>query len=306
MENLTKVRELLGQTSQSIYPLARGVLQPMFEEYFTEQRFYVPTFIASLVSPKPISTALLGERTPYRNPDFVEIILDDAVEAGYLKKENDGNYVISDKGAKAISDVHLAFYNHVNEINQFPADKMKTLSSLLGKLVQACTESETAKKRVCLNISHNGHPKVEANTLAEIDQHLDDLNAFRDDAHIAAWKPVGVNGQIWETLSFVWEGENNTAAKLSEHLSPYRGYTEDDYVQALNDLAKRGWIEASADHYIVTADGKELRQEAELATDQKTFEPWKVISEDELAQLSELLTGLIETNQEILAAMPEE
>jgi len=306
MDNLHAVRELFGQTSQSIYPLAQSIMQPLFEEYFTEQRFYLPTFIASQVSPKPISVTLIGKRTPYQNPEAVEKTLVDAAEAGYLKTENNGSYVVSQKGAQAIEDVHLAFYNHVNEINQFSTKKMKALADLLGKLVQACSQADLDYGTICLDISHNGHPEVDADSLAKVDQHLDDLNAFRDDAHIAAWKPVGVSGQIWETLTFVWLGEINSAEKLAEQL-PFRNYTAEDYAASLHDLAARGWVESAEDEgFKTTAAGKKLRDDAESATNQLYYNPWKVLVEAELAQLTDLLTGLKTSNTEILEALTNE
>jgi len=116
---------------------------------------------------------------------------------------------------------HGVFYDHINKVNRFPVEKLKELAGLLEKLVAACTKADFSSGVHCLNISHNGHPQMEPGSLAQIDQHLDDLNAFRDDAHIAAWTPTGVDGHTWEVLSFVWNGEANTAEKLVEQL-PYR------------------------------------------------------------------------------------
>jgi len=305
MNNRHTVRELFDQTSQSIFPLARGIMETLFEKYFSEQRFYMPTFVAFQVAPKPISIALLGKRTPYQNPKTIKNTLAAAAEAGYLKSESKGRYVVSERGTQIIKDIHFAFYDQINKIDQFPPEKMKAVASLLSKLVDGCTKSNLDTGTFCLDIIHNGHPEVEADSLAKVDQHLDDINAFRDDAHIAAWQPVGVNGLTWEALTFVWQGEDNTAAKLAERL-PYRDYSVEDYAQALTELKKRGWIEKSADGYITTADGKKVREEAETATDQNYFEPWKILSKKELAQLSGLLTDLKETNTEILEAMSDE
>jgi ribosomal protein S19E (S16A) len=305
MDNRHAVRELFSQTSQSIYPLARGVMQPLFEEYFSEQRFYVPTIVASQVAPKPISVALLGKRTPYQNPKTVKNTLVAAAEAGYLKSEGKGSYVVSEKGAQIIKDIHLAFYKQINKIDQFPSEKMKAVASLLSKLIDGCTKSNLDAGTICLDISHNGHPEVEADSLAKIDQHLDDLNAFRDDAHIAAWQPVGVNGLTWEALTFVWGGEDNTAAKLAERL-PYRDYSVEDYAQALTELKKLGWIEKTGDIFIITTAGKNLREQVEAATDRNYYANWKVLSTTDLSRLIELLTSLSETNIAILKTMPNE
>ncbi len=157
----------------------------------------------------------------------------------------------------------------------------------------------------CLDISHNGHPEVEADSLAKVDQHLDDINAFRDDAHIAAWQPVGVNGLTWEALTFVWQGEDNTAAKLAKRL-PYRDYSVEDYAQALTELKKRGWIEIAGDAYKTTTAGKNLREQVEAATNHNYYTPWKVLSTNDLAHLIELLTSLSEINMSILENMPNQ
>ncbi len=303
MNNRHTVRELFGQTSQSIYPLARGNMEPLFEKYFSEQRFYMPTFVAFQVAPKPISVELLGKRTPYQNPKTVKNTLAAAAEAGYLKSESKGSYVVSERGTQIIKDIHIAFYDQINKIDQFPPEKMKAVASLLSKLVDGCTKSNLDTGTFCLDISHNGHPEVEADSLAKVDQHLDDINAFRDDAHIAAWQPVGVNGQAWEALTFVWQGEDNTAAKLAKRL-PYRDYSVEDYAQALTELEKRGWIEKAGDAYKTTTAGKKLREQVEDTTNHNYYTPWKVLSTNDLAHLIELLTSLSETNMSILEDIP--
>ncbi len=125
------------------------------------------------------------------------------------------------------------------------------------------------------------------------------MNAFRDDAHISAWTPVGVDGHTWEVLGFVWNGEANTVEKLVERL-PYRTYLAEDYIATLNDLTERGWIEPGEDGYKVTATGKKICGDAEAVTDANYFAPWAALSDDEVTRLGELLTGLKATNLKIM------
>ena len=134
--------------------------------------------------------------------------------------------------------------------------------------------------------------------MAQADQQIDDLHAFRDDSHISAWTPYGVNGHTWETFSFVWNGEANTVEKLVARL-PYRNYTAEDYTKTLADLTQRGWIEPSDNGYKATAEGKKIREEAEDKTNENHFSPWKVLTDDELTKLGQLLNDLKETNNKI-------
>ena len=127
---------------------------------------------------------------------------------------------------------------------------------------------------------------------------MNDIHAFRDDAHIAAWTPTGVGGHVWEVLSFVWNGEANTVEKLVERL-PYRSYSSEDYTKTLDALTQRGWIESGEDGYKVTDAGKKIRDEAEVATNHNFFEPWKTLTDVEVTQLGELLANLKETNLKI-------
>jgi len=295
MSDEKKVFQLIGETTASIFPMAREIMGPHFEKFFTEQRFYQPTFLAYRLSPKPLTVELFCKRTPYTRPETVKNTLAAAAETGYLESDGKDGYLVSKKGSDAIETLHDSFYTHVNQINQFPAEKMKLLAELLGKLVDSSAQAILKTGLFCLNLSRQGHPVVESGTLARVDQFLDDLNAFRDDAHIAAWTPTGVSGQVWESLSFVWNGEANTAEKLAERL-PFRNYEVEEYTQALEELVEKGWIEEGDEGFVVTNEGKKIRENAEEDTNDLFFAPWKALSNSELKQLGELLAELKEIN----------
>ncbi len=301
MSDQQKVFQLMSEVSGSIFPLGREVVMPLFEKHFTEQRFYMPTFMANNLLPKPISADVLSKRTPYGKPENYAITLADTAEAGYLDADGAGGYIVSEKGAQAINESHTAFYGHINKQSQFPADKMAKIAALLKKLVLSSTQAEFKNGTTALDISYGGHPEVDSGTLAEVDQHLDDLNAFRDDAHIEAWMRSGVNGQLWETLSFVWNGEANTAEKLAERL-PFRNYSAEEYAKALGELQELGWIKSSDDGFVATAAGKKVREDGETATDELYFAPWTILSDTELEKLAELLGELKEANEKLLPA----
>ena len=294
MRDEQKVWQLMGDTSGSIYPLAQDIMREQFEKLFTERRFYLPILIASGISGS-LTVDLYSKRNPYANPAGLEKLFADIASAGYFDEDSSGGYMLSEKGRHAFNSTNETFYNHLNKVDQFPADKRKELTALLNKLVEACKKADLANSRLSFEISHNGHPTVEADTLSQIDQHIDDLNAFRDDAHISAWTTSGVNGHTWETLSFVWNGESNTVEKLVERL-PFRNYTAEDFTKALEDLTQRGWVETGDDGYNVTETGKKIREDAEDATNENFFTPWKSLSDDELAKLETLLGELKEIN----------
>ena len=127
--------------------------------------------------------------------------------------------------------------------------------------------------------------------MAKIDQRLDDLHAFRDDVHLAAWQPHGVSGQAWEALTFVWRGDAATAEELAEKL-PFRGYSAEEYAAGLTDLVERGWVAGTAEGYRVAEQGQAVRQEAEEMTDRLFYGPWTSLDVGDMAQLNAMLIEL--------------
>lgn len=299
MRDHSQVFPLLGETSGSIYPLARAVMRPLFEEYFSEQRFYQPVFIAYQLSPKILTETLYRKRAPYNNPQAICENLADAAKAGYLEGEDGGGYRISQQGKTAIELVHKRFYDQINEVNLLSAAKLGSLVELLRKLVDAAGRAEFSSGVFSLELVQAGHPEVKPGTLAEVDQLLDDLNAFRDDAHIAAWIPTGVSGHVWEVLTFIWNGEAKSAAELVEKL-PYRSYLEDEFQETLDTLVQLGWINKEEDGYTATPEGARIREEAEERTNQNYFGPWQALSDQELETLGDLLQELKEINLKLM------
>lgn len=300
MRDKQQVFQLLGETTGSIFPLAREIMQPLFEENFSEQRFYQPTFLAYQLQPEVLTEAIYFKRVPYTNPDAIRENLADAAAAGYLDQGQAGEYTVSQQGRDAINLVHKRFYDHINGVNQFPGEKLQELAALLGALVGAAGKADLSSGVLSLELVRDGHPEVEPGTLAAVDQLLDDMNAFRDDAHIAAWTPTGAGGKAWEALTLIWNGEASTAEQLAEKL-PYRSYTAEDYQAALDQLASQGWIEAGEEVFILTDAGREVRDKAEEDTNAFYFDPWKALSDQELDRLGGLLSELKETNLKLAA-----
>ena len=156
-------------------------------------------------------------------------------------------------------------------------------------------KTDLAGGKLCFDLSYQSHIKVDPGSLGHVDQLLDDLNAFRDDAHVAAWKPSGVDGHTWEVLTLVWNGEANTADKLVERL-PYRQYSKGDYHKTLLYLVQKGWIEEGPDGYLVTEEGKKIRDQAEVDTDAIYFGPWKALADGEINRIGALLSELRDIN----------
>jgi DNA-binding MarR family transcriptional regulator len=179
---------------------------------------------------------------------------------------------------------------------------MEKLAQLLAKLVEVILAHPIPEKKWNLEHSRITDPGEEFGNLTKVDQYLTDLNFFRDDAHVAAWVPYGVSGQLWEALTLIWRDEAKKAEDFPEPLLQYRGYTIEQYTQALNKLVDMGWLEKTEDGYQATEEGSGIRTEAEEKTDQIYYAAWKKLAEHELVEMYDLLTRL----KEKLVASAEE
>lgn len=291
---LNRLWGLCGDASRAISSVTRDVVNPLLERHGLDQPGYIYMLISALrLAPDPVSNVPLGIRSPYTNPPQFENYLAGVAGAGFMVPMGNGEYELTDEGRAALHEIEHAFYVRLGEMGVLSEEDMARLEDLLRRIVESSLEAQEPAGKWCISTTHRGHPSEEYAPLARIDQHLDDLNAFRDDAHLAAWQPYDVQGHVWEAFTLVWRGEASTAEELVEKL-PFRGYSAEAYAEALEDLVGRGWVEGTADGYRVAEKGDALRQEAEDATDRYFFAPWACLDVNERNQLFNLLTRLKE------------
>lgn len=290
---------LAREVSQGINRATRDVVTPLMEKHGLDRPGFVFILItARRFAPELVSAARLCVRGPYAGPAQYERLLAQVTEAGLMTPKADGEYGFTEKGRAVLEEVEGAFYTRLDELSPLPDEDLAQLEGRLKQLVEACLDAEEPADKLCISLTHQGDITREHGVLAKIDQHLDDLNAFRDDAHLAAWQPYGVSGHGWEALTFVWRGDANTASALAEAL-PFRGHSAEDYAEALADLVGRGWVEEAAGGYRITERGAALRQEAEEATDRYFFAPWAALTGRDRMLLYDQLMRLRDSLQDM-------
>lgn len=304
---LTMVRDQLQAGSQtllwplaysvsgSIYPVTRDVVMPVMQEHLGNPRLFLYLRLAREVAPQPYDVERFLMRYPYNNLQHVQSILEEAAQGGFLAPGENGTYTVTEKGKAAVDTINDRFYEALKATEallDLPTDRLATL---LQKVVHAVLEAGVPRKEAFLD-SHGAPLERDYASLARVDLLLDDLSAFRDDAHIAAWSAEDINARDFEALTQVWLGEAHDAAQLAEKNEPFRGYGEDAYAQSLQALEKRGWLQkvdgGDGERYQITKTGAALRQRVEEATDDIFYGPWQTLSSQELAELRTLLIRL--------------
>ena len=109
---------------------------------------------------------------------------------------------------------------------------MARLAGYIHRLRDACLSSD-APSKACLKRSLF-FDQGDASPLAEkIRRGLNDINAFRDDVHIASWSNLDVTGPAWDAFSHIW-GEKvygdpvRSAEQLAEKM-PFHGFSAEQY-----------------------------------------------------------------------------
>ncbi len=251
--------------------------------------------IAALtIDPHPVAAWKLRVRGPYTAVGRYDERLHKAARLGYLRAPHEGEYRLTDLGRQTVRHIVDAAYRAMARLTPMPATELDRLATLLHRLVDASLAAPEPPGKWSLNLSRRLDPGVKANVMVKVDQSLSDLNAYRDDSHLAAWKLHDLSAVAWEALTYVWRGSAHTPDELSQKLA-HRGHPSEDYAQALADLAAHGLVKEDAGGsgaYETTRRGQTLRQKAEEQTDRYFYAPWKVLSSGETDDLCALLKQL--------------
>ena len=245
-------------------------------------------------SPDNLTTQDFIERGPYGNPKNYKAQMDASVERNWLEPVKDGEYKLSEKGREQAEQFLAYGEKWFGNLPALTDDETNRIAELLEKLVQAAHQLPKPAKKPTLEIGIRLKPAADVPAMLRVRRHLTDLAYYRDDAHIAAWQSYGIDGQVWETLTFLWKEEAANGNEIAEKIAEYRNYDADDYTAAFDKLVSKGWAKNDNENYLITEKGKKIRQEAEDATDQLFYTPFSALDKEEIFELKTLLEELAE------------
>jgi len=245
-------------------------------------------------APDPLMVESFIARGPYGNPKNYLEQIQSSTERGWLKPTEAEAYELTEKGEKMAESFLTQGNEWFSNLPSLSEAETNRIAELLAKVVENAYKTPNPAQKATLEIGIRLKPAADAPAMSRVRRHLTDLAYFRDDAHISAWQSRGVDGKVWETLTFLWRGEAKNAAELAEQVAEYRGYTTEDYAAAFEELVTRGWAVTEDGKYQITDEGKKFRQEAEDDTDQLFYTPFKHLDPEEIKELKNLLGELAE------------
>jgi hypothetical protein len=247
---------------------------------------------AAEFDPEPLTVTGLRVRDTYASERIVGALLELLASEGWLGRGPADEYALTDAGRGVLAALLERRRRLLGGITLLPAASVERLNEMLGRVVVASQAAPEPPGTWCLAHSRRRAPPPEAPPLAHLLQLFEDLNAFRDDAHMAGWGALGVAGHVWEAFALVWAGEARTPGDLFRTLA-HRGYSQAEYAAALDLLAARGWLaRGQQGSYTVTPAGQAARAGVEQQTDAGFYAPWSVLQPAELVELRQLLADL--------------
>lgn len=289
-------------TKTDLLPLAREAMAALEAHYIPamqqardaagmQQADWGPLFLLSYATSRPVSSAYLLQLSPYMSLAGLERRLESAVSRGMIERTENRTFRLAEPGRRAFRGTLEAVWLALAKLEPLPVDDLRRLVDLLVRVVDASLAAPQPRDKRHLAASRGADPGVDAPIAARIDQLLTDLVLFRDDVHPAAWREYNVDGPTWEIFSLIWSGEAPTPEALAERLAN-RQHPPELIAQSIHDLVARGWVTREDDGYAATAEGRQLRQEAEDETDRLFYAPWDTLSDAEIEELRGLLVRL--------------
>jgi hypothetical protein len=247
--------------------------------------------------PEPISVEKLRVRDIYASERIVCSLLELMASEKWLEPVGDGEFVLAPAGRAIQDDLKARRTAALSKVEApLKTAELSQLQTLLQRIIDASLQCDDPPGSWCLAHSRNRAPAPDAQPLDQILYFTTDFNAFRDDAHMAAWKPLNISAYAWEGFSFIWSGQAETAEAIDQQLF-YRGYSLYEFRAALQDLVERGWLTETAGNYAVTPAGNKIRETAERQTDAYFYAPWQTLQPSEVQTLHQLMTRLQERLQ---------
>ena len=247
---------------------------------------------AAEFDPEPLTVANLRVRDIYASPRIVAALLEMLAGERWLARDGEA-YRLTPAGRDLLDRLHARTATLLDPPSlPQPRAELQRLVELLDKLFSLCLSAGDPPGSWCLAHSRRRAPGPEAPLLQQISQYMADFNAYRDDAHMAAWKAEGVAAYVWEAFNFIHSGQAKNPAELYDNLY-YRGYSTGEWAGALQSLRERGWLDGAAggDH-TVTSAGYDVQAAVEEATDTYFYAPWEGLAAGEATELRERLAAL--------------
>jgi hypothetical protein len=277
---------LIRETGRAIWPHYQPVLERILENTGLDGRSMSLLIAVLTIEPDTTTPAHLLIRNPYTSAEQYFSSLAHAARLGYLGEVSQGEFRMTPEGRRIAQQFIDEARYAMAQADPLQLPESQRLAGLLGRVVQSSLETPPPPNPWSIGLSFKIMPSFDP-PLPYTEQAISCLVAYRDDAHLAAWRGTGLSATALETLTLLWRSEADSFSELVDQLA-HRGHSNDVYMDAVTDLTEREFIENSESRLRITTKGQRFRDQIEHDTQSFFFAPWSELSPDEKDEAGEL------------------
>lgn len=246
--------------------------------------------LAMAIKPDPLTVERMATRNPYGSEARMQSNVDALKEANML----DANGVITDEANSAYMTLVDTQNNAIGELEV--DNNVEQAATFIKRVFDAAINLDEPDNT---NIKEASTRDLGDTAIHDLFYLTARLNAFRDDCHIAAWRKHDIDGRMLEALTILWsESEETKTATAMAEGRPYRGWEESDWKTSLDALldalVKKGWATQDGDEYIITDDGKSVRDAIEKQTNEYFYAAFDVLNDKQVDTFADSLKAIEE------------
>jgi len=284
----------LWELTRQVWTAIIGVYDPVFDRYL-ERNWLEPWSVGLLLAtltfePEAATAARLSVRGPYTSDEVYRTRLADLAGRGYLAEAEPGAYRLSQQGRSELDAAMQDGYQAMTAADPLDWKDGQQLVDMLLRLVRACLDAPPPPDTWSISLSYKLMPVAELR-LPLIEQAITCLSSYRDDAHLAAWRPSGLSPTALESLTLLWREQAASLSELFERLA-IRGRPQEEYARAIEELRGRGYLSGPNKALRLTPAGQVFRQQVEQDTDRMFYAPWECLNAADRQRMAALLEQL--------------
>jgi len=284
----------LWELTRQVWSAIIGVYDPVFDRYL-ERNWLEPWSLGLLLAtltfePEAATAARLSVRGPYTSDEVYRTRLADLAGRGYLAEAEPGAYRLSQQGRSELDAAMQDGYQAMTAADPLDWKDGQQLVDMLLRLVRACLEAPPPPDTWSISLSYKLMPVAELR-LPLIEQAITCLSSYRDDAHLAAWRPSNLSPTALESLTLLWREQAASLSELFERLAS-RGRPQVEYARAIEELRGRGYLSGPDKALRLTPAGQAFRQQVEQDTDRMFYAPWECLNAADRQRMAALLVQL--------------
>ncbi len=246
--------------------------------------------MAPAFQPAALSARLLNIGAPTASTLHLHKQLQTLKEKEMLTELGEGDYRLTEFGQTTIQEIKHNWTVSLAGIQPLSTTDMMDLGSRLKDMADACTRAPDPPGTWCIRLLRKLDPGSHAPMMVRISQFINELRAYREDSHMAAWRGYKVNGHAWDILTYLWAEEFASILVINQALGNM-GHTLDETQSAAESLVRKGWVNQNDGGLWISETGTEVWNIVKNATDDFYMVPFRNLPAAEIARTLELLTA---------------